>query len=112
MTDNPNVMRSLYTGVVTQLKQKYADHLLDIGGCSLHHLTNGTQKSVKNFIDMKKLRILYKTFTGSFHIMLNSQISSVKLQNSLNVVQHKLLQYCEIRYLCIYPVVVREIEHY
>ena len=47
MTDNPNVMRSLYTGVVTQLKQKYADHLLDIGGCSLHHLTNGAKKSIK-----------------------------------------------------------------
>ena len=46
-TDNPNVMRSLYTGVLTQLKQKCGDHLLDIGGCSLHHLTNGAKKSVK-----------------------------------------------------------------
>ena len=52
MTDNPNVMRSLYTGIVTQLKQKYADHLLDIGGGSLHHLTNGLYRyeEIEDFV--------------------------------------------------------------
>ena len=67
MTDNPIVMCSLYTGIVTQLKQKYADHLLDIGGCSLHHLTNGAKKSVKELYRYEEIedfvQDLYTFFT-------------------------------------------------
>ena len=40
MTDNPNVMRGLFNGVVTQKKNEHANHLADIGGCSLHHTAN------------------------------------------------------------------------
>lgn len=38
MYDSPAVMRGKYKGVVTQFKNKYAPHIIDLGGCSLHHV--------------------------------------------------------------------------
>ena len=67
MTDNPNVMRGVLTGVVTQLKSKYADHLIDIGGCSLHHVSSFFTfhvefcekfSHIQEIFDLKKHRIL------------------------------------------------------
>ena len=46
MTDNPNVMRGLYSGVVTQIKLNHASHMVDIGGCSLHHISNAVKNSL------------------------------------------------------------------
>ena len=46
MSDNPNVMRGALSGLVTQMKSKYAVHMIDIGGCSLHHVPNAIKNSL------------------------------------------------------------------
>ena len=40
MTDNPNVMRGKYKGVVKQIALKHTNHFVDTGGCSLYHIAN------------------------------------------------------------------------
>ena len=45
MTDNPIVMSGKFTGGVAQIKSKYANHLINIGGCSLHHISNVVESS-------------------------------------------------------------------
>ena len=112
MTDNPEVMRGRFNGVVTQLKNKYANHLLDIGGCSLHHVTNAVKNSVKElhmYEDIEDfVQDLYTFF--SFHVEFADIFSD--LQDTFDVVKHRLIQYSEIRFLSIYKVVVRCIEQY
>ena len=46
MTDNPNVMRGQFKGVVTKIKSEHANHLVDIGGCSLHQVSNAVKNSL------------------------------------------------------------------
>ena len=40
MSDSSNVMRGKHSGVFTQIKDKYIQHIVDLGGCSLHHVHN------------------------------------------------------------------------
>ena len=72
MTDNPNVMRGVLTGVITQLKSKYADHLIDIGGCSLHHVSNAIKNSLPELHNSEELEDFLQNVSSffTFHVVL------------------------------------------
>lgn len=65
MSDSCNVMRGIHKGVVTQLRNKHAKHVIDIGGCSLHHVSNACEHALKElfmFDEMEELAQDTSTF--------------------------------------------------
>ena len=112
MSDNPNVMRGILSGLVTQIKSKYADHMSDIGGCSLHHMHNATKNSLPELHNYEDLEDFLQDVSAffSFHVEF-AQIFS-EIQDIFNLEQHKILRYCEVRFLSVYPVIIRLIEQY
>ena len=48
MSDNASVMRGCYKGAINQIKTKHAKRLIDIGGCSLHHVANAVEHASKH----------------------------------------------------------------
>ena len=112
MTDNPNVMRGKYNGVVTQITSKHAKHLIDIGGCSLHHVSNSVSNSLPELHRFEFIEQLLQNTSAffSFHIQFAEKFTDI--QQIFNLESHKLLQYTEIRFLSVLPVVDRLIEQY
>ena len=112
MTDNPNVMRGVLTGVVTQLKSKYADHLIDIGGCSLHHVSNAIKNSLPELHNSEELEDFLQNVSSffTFHVEFCEKFSHI--QEIFDLKKHRILQYCEVRFLSVYPVFERLIEQY
>ena len=49
MSDSPNVMRGKHKGVLKLIKDSHAPHLLDLGGCSLHHISSTVVYATKEF---------------------------------------------------------------
>ena len=112
MTDNPNVMRGQFKGVVTQLKVEHASHLVDIGGCSLHHVSNAVKNCLPELYLCNELEDFLQDVSAffSFHVEFSEIFSHI--QDIFNLEKHQILRYCEVRFLSIYPVVVRIIEQY
>ena len=69
MSDNCNVMRGIHNGVVTQLKDKHAKHVIDIGGCSLHHISNACEHALKELFRFKELEEFVHNSSTFFLIM-------------------------------------------
>ena len=55
MSDSCSIMRGIHKGVVTQLRNKYAKHIVDIGGCSLHHVSNACEHALKELFRFEAL---------------------------------------------------------
>ena len=66
MSDNPNVMRGALSGLVTQMKSKYAVHMIDIGGCSLHHVHNAIKTSLPELHDYEELEDFLQDVSAFF----------------------------------------------
>ena len=45
MSDSPAVMRGKYQGVVTQFRNEHSPHIIDLGGCLLHHVSNAVRNA-------------------------------------------------------------------
>lgn len=112
MTDNPNVMRGIHTGVVTTLRNEYASHLIDIGGCSLHHISNTIKNSLPELYQSNELDNYLQDVSAffSFHVEFVDEFSEI--QDIFDLENHRLLKYSEIRFLSIYIVVERVIEQH
>ena len=112
MTDNPNVMRGKYKGVVKQITSKHANHLIDIGGCSLHHIANAVSNSLPELHRYEQVEDFVQDISSffSFHVQFAEKFSNI--QEIFNLDKHKLLKYCKVRFLSIYPVVGRVIEQF
>ncbi|CAL4189446.1 unnamed protein product [Meganyctiphanes norvegica] len=112
MSDNPNVMRGVLSGLVTQIKSKYAGHMVDIGGCSLHHVSNAIKNSLPELHNYEELEDFLQDAHAffSFHVEFCEKKSEI--QEIFDLEKHKILRYCEVRFLSVYPVVVRLIEQY
>ena len=49
MSDSSNVMGGKHKGVLKLIKDRHAPHMLDLGGCSLHHISNTVVYATKEF---------------------------------------------------------------
>lgn len=110
MSDSPNVMRGIHKGVVTQISSKYASHIIDIGGCSLHLSDNSIKNSLPELYKMDDIEEFLQDLSGffSFHVAISEKYSHI--QDIYNIEKHRILSYCEVRFLSIYPVVERTVE--
>ena len=107
MSDSCNTMRGRKSGVIIRL-QAALPHLIDIGGCSLHHVHN----SVRNSISEIDLIDLEQTLSDIFNFFrYNSHSSDYKISTSLaNVENHKFIRLVETRWLQCLPVIQRILE--
>ena len=108
MTDSPHVMRGKKSGVLTRLKDEHAPNIVDIGGCSLHHVANAVSHAtsalgndVENFaLDVfaffKHRSGLLEDFRG--------------MQTILDLPNHCILRFVSTRWLSVLPVVERLLE--
>ena len=109
MTDNPNVMRGKYKGVVKQIALKHANHFVDTGGCSLHHIANTVSNSVPELHLYEQLEDFIQDTSSFFsHVQFAEKFSEI--QEIFDVEKHKLLKYCVVRFVSIYPVIERLVE--
>ena len=110
MSNSPNVMRGKDNGVIAQKKSKFVPNILDIGGCSLHHIHNAVSyatsafgEEIENFaIDTYSF---FKHRTGLCEEFEN-------IQALLDVAEYQILQFVSKRRLSIRPVVERLIEQW
>ena len=112
MTDNPNVMRGCFNGVVTQIKNEHANHLADIGGCSLHLTANVVKNSLPELYLCDDIEDFLQDISAffSFHVEFAELFSEIQAIYSLE--KHQLLRYCVIRFSSIYPVVEKTVLQY
>ena len=112
MSDSPSVMRGKYQGVVTQFKEKYAPHIIDLGGCSLHLVSNAVKNATEKLYkadDIEEFLQDISTFF-SYHVEFAEEFED--LQEKLQIPQHCLIKYTDIRFLSLYSAVKRAIEQY
>ena len=112
MSDNCNVMRGVHNGVVTQLKDKHAKHVIDIGGCSLHHISNACKHALKELFRFEELEEFVQDTSTFFSNHVHYVDKLKELQKALELEEHKILKYCSVRFLSIFPVVNRLLEQH
>ena len=112
MSDNVSANRGCHNGAVIKIKDKYAKHLIDIGGCSLHHVTNACEHALKQLFRYEELEDFVQDTSAffSFHVEFADILQD--LQKVLDLQQHRILKYCSVRFLSIYIVVNRFLEQY
>ena len=59
-----------FTGLVTQIKSKHASHMVDIGGCSLHHISNAVKNSLPELYNCNEIEDFLQDISTffSFHV--------------------------------------------
>ena len=112
MSDSPNVMRGQYKGVITQMRDKFAPHLIDIGGCSLHYVHNAVKNATHFLYKAECIEEFLQDVNTFFNTHVEFAEDFSKLQEELQVKQHCLIQYTVVRFLSIYRAVNRVIEQY
>ena len=112
MSDSPNVMRGIHKGVFTQIVSKYASHIIDTGGCSLHHVSNTAKNSLPELHMMDELEEFLQDISAffTFHVEFSEKFAHI--QNIFNLENHRILSYSEVRFLSMYPVVERSTEQF
>ena len=96
MSDNCSVMRGIHKGVVTQLRSKYAKHLIDFGGCSLHYVTNSCEHALKQLYRFDFVKDFAQE-TSTFFLFHTAYAEKLQtLQKALDVKEHKILKYCTV----------------
>ena len=55
MSDSCSTMRGIHKGVVTQIRYKFASHITDLGGCSLHYVSNACEHGLKELFRFEAL---------------------------------------------------------
>lgn len=109
MSDSPNVMRGEKGGVIKILKDKMP-HLIDIGGCTLHHISNAAKYASKEFGED-----IEEFIEDVFYFFRNhpAQVEDLAYhQDLLDLEKHKILRYVETRWLSLIPVADRLLEQY
>ena len=107
MSDSPNVMRGKRSGVIKQLTS-VMPHLIDIGGCTLHHVSNAAKYASQEFGEP------VEEFVQDLFYFFRNHPSAVQdleyYQKILNIEQHKVLRCVETRWLSLIPVSERILE--
>ena len=102
MSDSPNVMRGKHGGVFKRLQQE-VPHVLDTGGCHLHHVHNSAAAAAK-MLKEPVSEFLVDVFTF-FKYSAERRAGLEDCQELLGIEAHKLLELSSTRWLCIEAVV-------
>lgn len=107
MSDSPNVMRGRRSGVITQLKE-VMPHLIDIGGCTLHHVSNAAKYAAGEFGEHIEefVQDLFYFFRNHPSVVEDLEYH----QKIMDLEEHKILRYVETRWLSLIPVADRILE--
>ena len=110
MSDSPNVMRGKTNGVLAIIKKKYAPHMIDIGGCSLHHIHNAVSYATGQLGDdieefVVDIFAFFKHRSGLWE-------DYAELQSLLDIPEHHILRFVSTRWLVMLPVVNRLLEQW
>ena len=112
MSDSPAVMRGKYQGVVTQFRNEHSPHIIDLGGCSLHHVSNAVRNATDKLYKAGDIEEFLQDICTFFNNHVEFAEEFDDLQQQLNIPQHCLIKYIVVRFLSIYPSVKRAIEQY
>ena len=112
MSDSPNLMRGKYEGVVTRMTQDYAPHIVDLGGCSLHHVNNAIKNATYKLHKAEYVEEFLQDLSSffSFHVEFAEEFSQI--QEELHIPKHRLIKYVVVRFLSIYSSLKRVLEQY
>lgn len=110
MSDSPNVMRGRFTGVLSKIKSQYAPHLLDVGGCSLHHVHNAVSYAI-DALDEDVEEFTVNIF-GFFKHRAGLWEEFQGIQKILEIEEHRILRFVSTRWLSILPVISRLLEQW
>ena len=108
MSDSPNVMRGHKNGVIVRIKKNFAPNILDIGGCSLHHIANAVSYATASLGDdienvAVDIHSFFKHRSGLCEEFRNMQVL-------LDLPEHRILRFVSTRWLSVLPVVKRLLE--
>ena len=87
MSDIPHLMRGSKNGVITQNKEKFNPHILDVGGCSLHYISNTVSHDVETLATKSNSYASMFLYFSSIWPLMCSQFKEV--QETLDVPHHK-----------------------
>lgn len=101
-------MRGAKSGVIVRL-QNEVNHLLDVGGCSLHYVHN----SVKHACEVIDAIELEQLISDVYNFFRYNDDADYKLATEIMEVEyHKFLRHVETRWLQCLPVIERLLEQY
>ena len=110
MSDSPNVMRGKKSGVIALVKNRYAPHLLDIGGCALHYIHNSVSYATESLGDeIEEFAVDVHSFF-KHRTRLCDEFKEV--QTLLELPEHIVLRFVGTRWLSILPVANRLLEQW
>ena len=78
MSDNASVNRGCHNGAITQIKNTYAKHLVDIGGCSLHHISNACEHGLKKLYRFHEIEEFVQDVSSFFILNLLTNLKICK----------------------------------
>ena len=106
MSDSASVMRGQKGGVISILK-KDNPNLLDVGGCSMHHVHNSVEKAMSSLGEE-----LEEVIDDAFFYLRCAKAANsfIKIQKMMDLEPLKFLRRVETRWLQIYEVVQRFLE--
>ena len=110
MSDSPNVMRGEKGGVIALIKKRHCPGLIDIGGCSLHHISNAISYGVGSLGDT------IEEFAVDVHAFFKHRTGKAEeykdLQHILDLPDHRILRFVGTRWLCMHQVAKRLLEQW
>lgn len=112
MSDSCSTMRGIHKGVVTQIRYKFASHITDLGGCSLHYVSNACEHGLKELFRFEALEDFVQDTSTFFSTHVAYAEKLLDLQKALDINEHRMLKYCSVRFLTMYPIVKRVVEQF
>ena len=112
MSDSCSTMRGIHKGVVTQIRNKFARHITDLGGCSLHYVSNACEHGLKELFRFEALEDFVQDTSTFFSRHVAYAEKLLDLQKALDINEHRMLKYCSVRFLTMYPIVKRVVEQF
>ena len=108
-SDYPNVMRGKHSVVFKRLQEK-APHILDTGGCHLHHVHNSSAAAMK--MVKEPVHGFLTELLAFFKYSAERRAAFVASQELLGIETQKLLALSSTRWLCIKAVITRTLAQF
>ena len=112
MSDSPNLMHGKYNCIVTRITLDFAPHIVDLGGCFLHHVNNAIKNATYKLHDAEDIEEFLQDLSSFFSFLVEFAEEFSQIQEELHIPKHRLIKYAAVRFLSIYSSVKRVLEQY